>query len=69
MIGDDKGEVMMNLIGPALILGLYVAIILYSIIKRNKKEEEVEQELPCDTCVRWEECNGVDIDYCPLTKK
>ena len=19
---------------------------------------------PCDTCLRWEECNGVDLDNC-----
>lgn len=21
-------------------------------------------ENPCDTCLRWDECNGVDIDFC-----
>lgn len=21
---------------------------------------------PCDTCLRWPECNGVDADNCPL---
>lgn len=21
---------------------------------------------PCDTCLRWSECNGVDRDACPL---
>lgn len=21
---------------------------------------------PCDTCLRWSECNGVDKEYCPL---
>lgn len=20
---------------------------------------------PCDTCLRWPECNGVDADNCP----
>ena len=23
---------------------------------------------PCDTCVRWPECNGVDADTCPRCK-
>ena len=23
---------------------------------------------PCETCLRWSECNGVDIDNCPLCK-
>lgn len=23
---------------------------------------------PCDTCLRWAECNGVDRDTCPLVK-
>ena len=21
---------------------------------------------PCESCLRWSECNGVDIDNCPL---
>ena len=25
----------------------------------------VEEEWPCDSCLRWEECNGVDRDNCP----
>lgn len=25
-----------------------------------------DEEIPCDTCLRWEECNGVDVDNCPL---
>lgn len=24
---------------------------------------------PCDTCLRWSECNGVEKDTCPLCKK
>ena len=23
---------------------------------------------PCNDCLRWSECNGVDIDRCPLTQ-
>lgn len=29
---------------------------------------EVIEEDPCETCLRWEECNGVD-DGCPLKNK
>ena len=24
---------------------------------------------PCETCLRWPECNGVDADTCPLRKQ
>lgn len=27
-------------------------------------EEPAAEEDPCETCVRWEECNGVD-ECCP----
>lgn len=23
---------------------------------------------PCETCLRWPECNGTDADCCPLLK-
>lgn len=23
---------------------------------------------PCETCLRWPECNGVDADTCPLCR-
>lgn len=23
---------------------------------------------PCDTCVRWTECNGVDAEFCEVRK-
>lgn len=25
-----------------------------------------DQDHPCETCLRWPECNGVDADRCPL---
>lgn len=31
---------------------------------RNAQYEVIEED-PCDTCLRWSECNGVD-DGCPL---
>lgn len=24
---------------------------------------------PCETCLRWYGCNGVDREICPLTKE
>lgn len=29
------------------------------------KEPKKEQDDPCDTCLRWPECNGADRDTCP----
>lgn len=60
---------MMNLIGPVLILVGYVGIIIYSFSRSKKKQEMKEETLPCESCLRWEECNGVDVDFCPLCKK
>lgn len=31
-------------------------------------EYEIIEEDPCDTCLRWSECNGVD-EGCPLRRK
>ena len=31
-------------------------------------EYQVVEEDPCDTCLRWSECNGVD-EQCPLRRK
>lgn len=25
-----------------------------------------QQAEPCETCLRWDECLGVDADFCPL---
>lgn len=58
-----------KLIGPGAILLLYLAIIVYSFMKRRNKGNDKPQEHPCEYCLRWEECNGVDADICPLIKK
>lgn len=34
---------------------------------RDAEYEGLEAD-PCETCLRWEECNGVD-DGCPLKSK
>lgn len=47
-----------------------LAIILYTIaiihVRKSDHKEEAEIYDPCETCVRWSECNGIDKDYCPL---
>lgn len=37
-------------------------------IAEEEKENQAERVNPCDTCLRWFECNGIDDD-CPLTKE
>lgn len=69
MIGAGKEENIMDLIVPGLVIVLYIAIILYSFRKRKKRNEEKKQVSPCEYCLRWEECNGVDAEFCPLIKK
>lgn len=59
----------MNLIVPGLILLAYACIIIYSFTRRKKKEEMKEETHPCEYCLRWSECNGVDAEFCPLIKK
>lgn len=35
---------------------------------RAEQKQEEEQRDPCATCLRWEECAGVDDD-CPLRQE
>lgn len=28
-------------------------------------DKYLEESDPCDSCLRWPECNGVDIENCP----
>lgn len=44
------------------LLFLLVAAALCILCRRAEKP--ATEENPCETCVRWEECNGVDED-CP----
>jgi len=50
----------------ATVLALVFGFIIYCEVKglHGKPEGKNEQEDPCDTCVRWSECNGVDKE-CP----
>lgn len=50
--------------------------LLFWLLRRGRKcssirirlilpaDYEPAKESPCETCLRWEECNGVDIDNC-----
>ena len=42
-------------------IAVLVALACCKVSGRCSREEE---EHPCQTCVRWEECNGVD-ESCP----
>lgn len=73
----------MNLLIPFLILCGFAGIITYSSIRERRgdwRREERPMQFahppmdlrlkrdPCESCLRWEECNGVD-DECPLRKE
>lgn len=49
-----------------LFLALAAAAMLTLLAGTEKHDEhkEQEQESPCESCVRWYECNGID-DECP----
>jgi hypothetical protein len=56
---------MVRLIVSLAILSLVILFIVsVDAIKDCRRNESQEEEHPCDTCVRWGECNGVDED-CP----
>ena len=49
------------------IAGLLYLFALIHLKKENQQEKtKYEKEQPCDYCIRWSECNGVDKEYCPL---
>lgn len=57
----------------AFFLGFMVCLLLERVVEpmlreRREKPEEDAPFHPCETCPRWEECNGVD-DTCPLIKE
>lgn len=37
--------------------------------KDNDAPTSRHQPAPCDTCLRWPECNGVDASICPLWRE
>ncbi len=46
-----------------------IAVLFYAcFVLSGKYDREEEREHPCDTCLRWSECNGVD-ENCQVTNK
>lgn len=43
-----------------------VAQILAKVSAEAGPEGGPDREDPCETCLRWTECNGVDREFCPL---
>ena len=49
-----------------LLVAVGIGILLAEALeRRNQKREETED--PCEKCLRWPECNGVD-EACPVRK-
>lgn len=49
-------------------IGLVVSMVILVCCKVSGDcSRQREKEEPCETCVRWEECNGVDDD-CPIRR-
>ena len=43
---------------------ILAAVLFYACCVQSGKDARKEEEHPCDSCLRWDECNGVD-EYCP----
>lgn len=55
---------------PLLLFAVYLSLVIASVAakrrqRRKRPAPKEEQEDPCDTCLRWPECNGADRDTCP----
>ena len=52
-----------------IIIALFAAWVFYLLCKvSGDKSRQEEKKNPCSTCLRWDECNGVD-EQCPLKNK
>lgn len=84
MKDENTKESMVVLMDKLCLMICCVAIILLLVItlldllgipkqlKRIADALEQKQEKPrtdpCETCLRWSECNGVDRDDCPMCR-
>lgn len=51
-----------------ILLVLFAAMVCYACCKVSGSiTRKEEQQDPCDTCLRWGECNGVD-EECPVRR-
>ena len=50
----------------AIVVGVLLVALAVTTCRRlfGNRSGEAEQRYPCDGCLRWPECNGVDED-CP----
>lgn len=48
------------------VVAVLVGLMLWILCKAAK--DTFAEEDPCDTCLRWSECNGVD-EECPRRKR
>lgn len=56
-----------NLLAIILLIAvciIAVGIIIACCMDSGECSRQEEKEHPCDTCLRWSECNGVD-EECP----
>lgn len=62
----------MTVLFIALLLIVALAVLAYydaaDDIAEEEKEKQAERVNPCDTCLRWFECNGIDED-CPIKRE
>ena len=56
----------MELLCVICVVGFAVLCIVSAMSISGDESREEEQRDPCRTCNRWWECNGVDVDICPL---
>lgn len=55
--------------GYAIAAAVIITVILYaSCWQSGTISRQEEEKYPCETCVRWTECNGVD-EECPWRKR
>lgn len=60
--------VMFLVIAALVLLGLMAYCEAENDIAEEEKEKQAERVNPCDTCLRWFECNGIDDD-CPIKRE
>ena len=49
-----------------LLVAVGIGLLLAEALERGDKKRK-EDEDPCEQCLRWSECNGVD-EACPVRK-
>ena len=50
----------------AVILAAIYILAVCRFLRSNPEGSQEEAQDPCVTCLRWSECNGVEMETCPL---